>query len=77
MPMPKPLPGRPGSRPAGLDRLAGLDALVLAVPHSVISRARRAWLTGLLRPGGARVLVDIKSALDPATLAADITYWSL
>jgi len=66
-----------GIETCGLDRPTGLDALVLAVPHSVYLEDSPARLTGLLRPDGARVLIDIKSALDPATLAGDITYWSL
>ena len=66
-----------GIETCALDRLAGLDALVLAVPHSAYLEEAPARLSGLLRADGARVLVDVKSALDPAALAGDITYWSL
>ncbi len=57
-----------------LETFAGLDALVLAVGHADYL-ADPGRLLAMLRPGG--VLVDVKSVLDPASLRADIRYWSL
>lgn len=57
-----------------LDELRDLDALILAVPH-------RAFLTNIpalvakLKPLG--VLIDVKSAIDPAIVPKGVTYWSL
>ena len=59
----------------GLDRFAGLDGLVLAVPHRVLGRSGWGWLFDALVPGG--VLVDVKSVVDPADVPAHIRYWSL
>jgi UDP-N-acetyl-D-glucosamine/UDP-N-acetyl-D-galactosamine dehydrogenase len=59
----------------GLDRFAGLDGLVLAVPHRVLARSGWGWLFDALAPGG--VLVDVKSVVDPADVPAQIRYWSL
>jgi UDP-N-acetyl-D-galactosamine dehydrogenase len=57
-----------------LNRLTGLDALILAVNHrEYLDMADR--LTDRIRPGG--VLIDVKSALDPDTTRRDILYWSL
>jgi UDP-N-acetyl-D-galactosamine dehydrogenase len=58
----------------GREDLKDLDALVLAVPHRVLIGD----LEGLLKtikPKGW--LIDIKSAIDPATLPSHIQYWSL
>jgi UDP-N-acetyl-D-galactosamine dehydrogenase len=55
--------------------LAGLDALVLAVPHRELLALPIPELTAPLREGG--VFVDLKSILDPASLRPDIRYWSL
>jgi UDP-N-acetyl-D-galactosamine dehydrogenase len=57
-----------------LNRLTGLDALILAVNHHQYLAMADA-LTDRVRPGG--VLVDVKSALNPRTLRRDIMYWSL
>jgi len=51
-----------------------LHGLVIAVPHRTLM-ADRAKLFAMLRPDGA--LVDVKSVLDPATVPAGISYWSL
>ena len=57
---------------AELDRL---DALILAVSHaSYLNQPLERLLAGL-KPNG--VLVDVKSAIDPATLPQDVVYWSL
>ncbi len=58
---------------SGEEALTGLQASVLAVPH-------REYLEGDLVTrglGGKGVLVDVKSALNPASIAPTITYWSL
>lgn len=58
-----------------LAALDDLDALVLAVPHrAYLDRPQAEW-TARLRDKA--VLVDIKSALDPADVPEGITYWSL
>jgi len=57
-----------------LNKAKDLDALVLAVPH-------RAFLNDMpklfakLKPQG--VFIDVKSAIDPASVPKGITYWSL
>jgi UDP-N-acetyl-D-glucosamine/UDP-N-acetyl-D-galactosamine dehydrogenase len=51
-----------------------VDALVLAVPHREFLRDIPALLAKL-KPLG--VLIDVKSAIDPATVPKGITYWSL
>jgi UDP-N-acetyl-D-galactosamine dehydrogenase len=50
------------------------DALILAVPHREFLRDIPALLAKL-KPLG--VLIDIKSAIDPAAVPKGITYWSL
>jgi UDP-N-acetyl-D-galactosamine dehydrogenase len=57
-----------------LNHLTGLDALILAVNHRQYLEMAGS-LTDRVRPGG--VLIDVKSALDPASLRRDILYWSL
>lgn len=81
----KPMIGDPLANPEetaheyGLDlvadaQLRDLDALVLAVNHAdYISDP--AALLARVRPGG--VVVDVKSALDPAMVSDELTYWSL
>ncbi|PZR04707.1 MAG: nucleotide sugar dehydrogenase [Archangium gephyra] len=58
-----------------IEELKDLDALILAVSH----KEYLASVSGLLeriKPGG--VLVDVKSALDPAAIPADrVHYWCL
>jgi UDP-N-acetyl-D-glucosamine/UDP-N-acetyl-D-galactosamine dehydrogenase len=55
--------------------LAGLDALILAVPHRQYMEMPTPSLLGLVRDGG--VVVDVKSVLDPAAVDRDLHYWSL
>jgi UDP-N-acetyl-D-glucosamine/UDP-N-acetyl-D-galactosamine dehydrogenase len=52
-----------------------LDALVLAVSHKEYLDLPVDKLTGMLRKGG--LLLDVKSALDPARVGAGVRYWSL
>ncbi|MDD2326617.1 MAG: UDP binding domain-containing protein [Alphaproteobacteria bacterium] len=54
--------------------LKNLDALILAVTHDEIINAIDSFLPDVLEGG---VVVDIKSALDPASLPTGLTYWSL
>lgn len=63
-----------GLAACGENDLHSLDVLLLAVPHDgLLPLAAR--LVGELREGG--VVIDVKSKLDPATMPAGITYWSL
>jgi UDP-N-acetyl-D-galactosamine dehydrogenase len=55
--------------------LSDLDALVVTVPHRHYIDMPASELVGLLRDGG--VLVDVKSAFDPALLPGALRYWSL
>ncbi|WP_193369801.1 nucleotide sugar dehydrogenase [Pelagibius marinus] len=55
--------------------LMNLHALVLCVPHRSIMMGMTPCLTDRLVEGG--ILVDVKSALEPATLPPSIHYWSL
>ncbi len=55
--------------------LQDLDAMVLAVPHEKVLKEGLATLTGRIKPGG--ILIDVKSALKPGELPADLAYWSL
>lgn len=57
-----------------IEALVGLDALVLAVNHASYL-ADPADLITRVRKGG--VLMDVKSALDRATLPEEFVYWSL
>ncbi|HTQ05760.1 MAG TPA: nucleotide sugar dehydrogenase [Polyangiaceae bacterium] len=52
-----------------------LDALILAVPHKQILEMPRAELFGAIREHG--ILCDLKGAIDPSEVRADIKYWSL
>ncbi len=66
-----------GLKLSPLSELRELDALILAVPHQEFLREVES-LGELLRPGG--VLVDVKSAFEPAqaaTLSSKPRYWSL
>ena len=56
------------------DRFHDLDALILAVTHAEYLTSPEN-LASLVRPGG--VLIDIKSAINPASLPDSIGYWSL
>jgi UDP-N-acetyl-D-galactosamine dehydrogenase len=55
--------------------MSRLDAMVLAVSHRWYLDLGQARLTGMLRDGG--VMVDVKSALDPAKMDRGQRYWSL
>jgi UDP-N-acetyl-D-glucosamine/UDP-N-acetyl-D-galactosamine dehydrogenase len=57
------------------EMLVDLDALVVTVPHKDYIEMPRTQLVGLLKSGG--VLVDVKSAFDPAMLPESVLYWSL
>jgi UDP-N-acetyl-D-galactosamine dehydrogenase len=56
-------------------QLAGLDALILAVPHRQYMEMPVSSLLSLVRDGG--VVVDVKSVLDPAAVDRGLHYWSL
>ena len=58
---------------APLDRFVDLDALILAVAHN--EYLADGALYGRVRDGG--VLIDVKSALDPAKVTRNVQYWSL
>jgi len=60
---------------SGLDALADLDALILAVPHRPYLDADRERLLAVLRPGG--LFADVTSAFEPADMPAGLSYWSL
>ncbi len=61
---------------SALDEFQDLDALILAVSHRQYLEQSMSWLLDRVRPGG--VLVDVKSALDPAKVPADrVSYWCL
>lgn len=52
-----------------------LDALVVAVPHSVLLEKLKNSIQQFVRPGG--LIIDVKSALDPGLLTDRYIYWSL
>ncbi len=56
------------------EALKGLDALVLAVPHRAILGEIDALMAAVLKGG---FVIDVKSALDPATIPTGLNYWSL
>ncbi len=58
-----------------LEEMTDLDALVLAVSHQEYLHMPVDRLTAMLRPGG--LLLDVKSALEPARLGSGVRYWSL
>ena len=58
-----------------LDRFSGLDGLILAVPHRVLSEAGWDKLFATLAPGG--ILVDVKSAVASSEIPQGTPYWSL
>ena len=64
-----------GIKLAALEEMTQLDALVLAVSHKQYLDLPIDQLTGMLRKGG--LLLDVKSALDPARVGAGVRYWSL
>ena len=58
-----------------LEQMTELDALIFAVSHDWYLRLGQDRLASMVRDGG--VLVDVKSALDPARVGRDVRYWSL
>lgn len=54
--------------------LKDLDALILAVPHKAVLDAMDGWHKAV-RDGGW--VIDVKAALDPATVPEKLRYWSL
>src|SRR3546814_2463973 len=64
-----------GIRLVDADAMVGLNAMVLCVPHRAIMTAMNPCPSKRLVEGG--VLVDVKSALNPADLPSSIRYWSL
>lgn len=58
-----------------LDSFAGLDGLILAVPHESYRTMPIRDLTAMLRPDG--VLIDVKSMLRAEDIPTAMTYWSL
>ncbi len=55
--------------------MSNLDGIVLAVNHQAYLNMPFEQLIACLRPGG--VLMDVKSALDPAKVPHTVHYWSL
>lgn len=64
-----------GVKGDSLEEFSGLDALVLAVPHTSYLQIPIVKLAAMLRDNG--VLVDIKSVLPRESLPKSLTYWSL
>ncbi|HEY9829309.1 MAG TPA: nucleotide sugar dehydrogenase [Stenomitos sp.] len=64
-----------GIQLAAWQDLSHLDAIVLAVSHQAYLEMPREQLLASVRPNG--VLMDVKSALNPATMPPNVTYWSL
>jgi UDP-N-acetyl-D-glucosamine/UDP-N-acetyl-D-galactosamine dehydrogenase len=58
-----------------IDDLAGLDGLILAVPHRVVAEAGWERLFAALLPGG--VFIDVKSAIAREQVPPQLHYWSL
>ena len=59
-----------------LEEMQDLDALILAVSHSQYVGQPLSFLIDRIKPGG--VLVDVKSALNPAEIAPGrVSYWCL
>ncbi|MCX7804630.1 MAG: nucleotide sugar dehydrogenase [Planctomycetota bacterium] len=64
-----------GFRTVGWKGLGRLDALILAVAHRQYLEMPVGRLLAPLKPGG--VVVDVKSALDPAAVPRRFEYWCL
>ena len=64
-----------GIRLVGAEAFVDLNAVILCVPHQAIMESMNPAPWDRLVDGG--VLVDVKSALEPAKLPASIRYWSL
>ena len=57
------------------EKLTGLDALILAVPHSAYGESGWGKLFAALAPGG--IFIDVKSAVAGNAVPSGIRYWSL
>jgi UDP-N-acetyl-D-galactosamine dehydrogenase len=64
-----------GIRLAPIEAFRDLQALILAVPHRQYVNEPVERLLGCLQSGG--VVMDVKSALDPAMVPERLRYWSL
>ncbi|HUZ72442.1 MAG TPA: nucleotide sugar dehydrogenase [Stellaceae bacterium] len=59
----------------GAERFTGLDGVIYAVPHRSLKDRGDGYICAMLAMGG--VLIDVKSALDRASVPRGVTYWSL
>jgi UDP-N-acetyl-D-galactosamine dehydrogenase len=67
-----------GLRLTPLEELCGLDALILAVPHSDFETLDGERLAALYKPDRPRVLMDLKGTLEPVRLRdMDFRLWRL
>jgi UDP-N-acetyl-D-galactosamine dehydrogenase len=57
------------------EAFAGLDGLILAVPHHVLGENGWDQMFSALSPGG--ILIDVKSAISRSAVPPNIHYWSL
>jgi UDP-N-acetyl-D-galactosamine dehydrogenase len=57
------------------EAFAGLDGLILAVPHHVLGENGWDQMFSALSPGG--ILIDVKSAISRSAVPPNIPYWSL
>src|SRR6516164_7029434 len=64
-----------GVKLVGLEALKDLDALILAVPHRVVTDRGPEYLFNLVAPGG--IFVDVKSAFRQSVAPKTVGYWSL
>jgi UDP-N-acetyl-D-galactosamine dehydrogenase len=64
-----------GLKLSPLEEMNDLDALVLAVSHKNYAELGQEKVLALVKAGG--VVVDVKSAFDPAKLDRGLRYWSL
>jgi UDP-N-acetyl-D-galactosamine dehydrogenase len=64
-----------GVKLVGLDAFKDLDALVLAVPHRIVTDRGPEYLFNMVGPGG--VFVDVKSAFRQSVAPKTVGYWSL
>ncbi len=52
---------------------ASYSAIILAVPHRNVTEMVTSWV----KEHAPRVLIDVKGAIDPATLPSTVVYWRL
>jgi UDP-N-acetyl-D-galactosamine dehydrogenase len=64
-----------GVKLVDLDAFRDLDALILAVPHRVVTDLGRDHLFSRVAPGGS--FLDIKSAFREGAAPKNVSYWSL